>query len=716
MKAWARVAAALLAVSGSLGIAAGLAPVASGATYGAATILDLSPDSQFDLADSPVISADGHYVAFRGSVDGHSGIWRRNVQTGALDPVAIDLQGLPAGASNYDPQAPSISADGRYIAFNTEAALDPANDPATSRPCQVYVRDMTKAVGEPGAFTLASAVDGGTKSLTYADTNGAHLAGSTRTSLPNSGNALASPGGAISGDGRRVVFSVDSGSNLANPSSAATTTPGFQVAVRDLATDTTKLVSDCEIQTICSASGLTVGGPVTWAENTVSGGAVDSDDAVISGDGTTVTWLSDFGAVRLETSTLNQEETLYLQESPPSGDRQAVWRRIADGPVSPILPDRATAPIRRVTGEVDPLRPDCPPGATVTSRFQVPAGCQGPLAVFEGAGSLFSHLSISRDGYDVALLSGAPLPALPNPSVEAYLVDMHDGLTREQATTALTQASATARSNGQRESDIVADAISPDGSTVALSTKRTRFDLQTPSYLGPARPGAASGNELYIVNRRDATLDLVSYAYNGALANYPACAGESTESPSLSDDGALVAFDSCATNLVWGDGNGASNVYVEARIGGSAGDGLSRPAQQAVGPPPPLAMRPAWVIHASTRPLANGDLELFVLVPGAGRVGVQVTAKLAVSHAARRRRRPRTVVRTVAAASASPRRAGLTTLTVHLKRGYVALAGRQGGLHARAALSFSVRGAATPLHDTIAVTFRRRRHASRRPR
>jgi hypothetical protein len=665
---------------------------ASAATYGPATMLDVSPDAQFDKAESSVISADGRYVAFHGTVNGQTGIWRRDLQTGALDPVAVNLPGLSQIASQYDPQAPSISGDGRYIAFNTEAALDPANDdPTTSpRPWQVYVRDMAVPAGAPGEYTLASAVNGGTKSLTYGDSNGAHIAGWTGTQAPGT-NLFESPGGAISADGRMVVFSVDSPSTLVSQS-----TPPGQVAVRGLDTHTTTLVSVCTNS--CAAGGTQVGGPVNWPNLFGLGGATVDDDAVISADGTTVAWLSQFGAVQQEAPTLANEQILYGGQPAGLADVEAVWRRIADGPAAPTL---------RITGEVDALRPGCPAGAQVTLASQPPAACEGPLDAGNSSGSAFSHLSLSGDGYEVVLLSPAPLFTSQdqNPTVEAYLVDMHNGLTRDQATTALTQASAAAEST-TKESPIVADAISPDGSTIALSTMRTRFDLQSPSYVGPARANVANGNELYIVNRRDDTLDLVTYAYNGTLANYPGF-GASGLSPSLSSDGSLVAFDSTATDLVWGDGNNASNVYVESRIGAAGGSGSSAPLQQPVDALSPLVTQPWWVLHASAQSLANGNLTLYVLVPGAGRIGVRASAKLTVPHMTRHGLTVRQVARTVATANSSTHAAGLAKLTVHLRRAYLALSGRKGGLGATARLTFSLAGSRAVLHDTLTVTFRR---------
>ena len=89
------------------------------------------------------------------------GIFRRDLTTGALELVAAgDLRSesdpdsvLVRGAQN-----PTLSGDGRYVAFSTGAQLVPAD---TNGNVDVYLRDMTRAMTAPGAYELVSARDGG---------------------------------------------------------------------------------------------------------------------------------------------------------------------------------------------------------------------------------------------------------------------------------------------------------------------------------------------------------------------------------------------------------------------------------------------------------------------------------------------------------------------------------------------------------------------------
>jgi Tol biopolymer transport system component len=85
-----------------------------------------------EISTSADISFDGRYVVFqsRGNLldDGNadfsrSQIWLRDLQLGSTELISTDADGLPGGASSI---LPSISANGRWIAFRSAAILDPA--------------------------------------------------------------------------------------------------------------------------------------------------------------------------------------------------------------------------------------------------------------------------------------------------------------------------------------------------------------------------------------------------------------------------------------------------------------------------------------------------------------------------------------------------------------------------------------------------------------
>jgi Tol biopolymer transport system component len=138
----------------------------------------------------PVISADGRYVAFATKARNLSGIDKDSVEDVFVRDLKTNLtmlvsraQGKHGAAGSGDSSSPSISADGRYVAFESYASnLGPADN--STQP-DVFVRDMRS-----GHVFLASRADG----------NGA------AANAPS-----ANP--AITGDGRYVAFD-SRGSNL----------------------------------------------------------------------------------------------------------------------------------------------------------------------------------------------------------------------------------------------------------------------------------------------------------------------------------------------------------------------------------------------------------------------------------------------------------------------------------------------------------------------
>ncbi|MET8152692.1 TolB family protein [Actinoplanes sp. NPDC049668] len=163
----------------------------------------------------PSISADGRYVTFMsnatnlvpGDTNEAHDVFVRDLQAGTTTMVSVTGSGVGAGWRD-DSYYPSISGDGRYVAFETEARLTPTD---TDRLIDVYVYD--RVTGTPERVTV-------TPSGQPADRN-TYLAG-TR----------------ISGDGRFVVF----GSEAANLV-AGDTNGTKDVFVRDRREDVTRLVS-----------------------------------------------------------------------------------------------------------------------------------------------------------------------------------------------------------------------------------------------------------------------------------------------------------------------------------------------------------------------------------------------------------------------------------------------------------------------------------------
>lgn len=115
------------------------------------------------LSQNPVISADGSSVAFESTAsnlvtsdtNGMSDVFVRNFKTTTTALVSRNLAGTDSG--NGPATAPSITADGRYVAFQSQASNLVATDTNGLR--DVFVRDVVS-----GITSLVSAKASGTDS------------------------------------------------------------------------------------------------------------------------------------------------------------------------------------------------------------------------------------------------------------------------------------------------------------------------------------------------------------------------------------------------------------------------------------------------------------------------------------------------------------------------------------------------------------------------
>jgi Tol biopolymer transport system component len=212
----------------------------------------------------PVISADGHYVAFVSSAsnlvahdtNGAADVFVHNLVTGRTRRVSVSSRGRQA---NAECDEPSISRHGRYVAFASPASNLVAND--TNGLSDVFVRD--RRTGRIHRVSITS--------------RGAQSDGSS------TGTGSNAP--AISADGRFVAFHSDA-SNLV----PRDTNRAFDIFVHDRTTGATQRVSVGPNGRQANAESL---GPPTisadgryvafasLASNLVAGDQNDTTDAVI---------------------------------------------------------------------------------------------------------------------------------------------------------------------------------------------------------------------------------------------------------------------------------------------------------------------------------------------------------------------------------------------------------------------------------------------------
>ncbi len=221
------------------------------------------------VSTKPSISADGRYVAFysgatnlvAGDTNGAYDIFVRDTVANTTVRVSLDSSGAQGNGDSSDP---SISADGRYVAFGSVATNLVAGD--TNGKQDIFVRDTVAnttarvsldssgAEGSDSYFPSISAdgryvaFESWSSNLVAGDTNGVDdifvrdtvANTTTRVSLDSSGaqGDDYSYFPSISADGRYVAFK-----SLATNLVAGDTNGTYDIFVRDTRTNTTTRVS-----------------------------------------------------------------------------------------------------------------------------------------------------------------------------------------------------------------------------------------------------------------------------------------------------------------------------------------------------------------------------------------------------------------------------------------------------------------------------------------
>jgi Tol biopolymer transport system component len=638
-------------------------------TFGNDVVASASGNVLAADAYQPVVNENGGEVVWVGILRGVQGIWETDQASGNVTLVAGDTGDSATTAT--DVGSPSVSADGVYVAFTTDSALDPVDDPGQG--CSsVYVRNMHIPIGQPGAYTLVSALNGSTLGLTYAGTN----EGDTKCDGGGSASAAKT---AISSDGNRVAFTVLGASDLTTGLPTETTTPPDQVAVRTLSTDTTTLVSQTMASEQAGAPEPVDGGAaltnvsataqadatsasLTTGPALVNGASVtvplEASTASISADGTTVAWMG----INIPSQAPTAGGATGPDAAPtgdPSGFDEPLWRYIAGGP---------TAPTERVTGGDDPASggqgpldeyptgtSDSPTGPA-QGTFISPNGVgtfDKPTINYNGAFPLDEATpQLSANGQEVAFLADAyayndlpnTLTANPYGLLDAYLVNMANGLTRDAAITRLSEVST------YPVEDL---AISPDGTKVAFTTADIAFPLASPALVTPSLT-QVDGAQLYEVDLTQGTVSLVSYGYDGNPADGDVLA------PSFTGDDDTLAFATSADNLVYGAYNGTTSnnpastlvfttqATVTPTVSGATSIGAGFV---------PLSLDSLWSLSATAGATSTGDAVVRADLPGSGTLKAVATALIASTRKVTREETVKVKVRV----KLSPRRAGAKT-------------------------------------------------------
>lgn len=229
------------------------------------------------LEEAPAVSADGRYVAFTAVEGGHAQIFLRDSCEGAATGcaskttlVSVNLENL---AANDDSHQPSMSRDGRFVAFSSRASNLVSEAPKGR---QIYVRD-----------TCIAAEGSCQPSTKIISTDEAGALVGLESILPS-----------VSASGRYVAFVAVTPSHAAGQPASKTANSGLrQVFVRD----TCAGAADCTPKTtrISTAPG-----------DTAPGGAEPAGPA-ISGEGKHVAATGD-GVATLFTHSVAVDDRVFL--------------------------------------------------------------------------------------------------------------------------------------------------------------------------------------------------------------------------------------------------------------------------------------------------------------------------------------------------------------------------------------------------------------------
>lgn len=495
------------------------------------------------------ISANGRYIAFysdaenlvAGDNNGVRDVFIRDRSTSTTIRVSVSSSGAQANGKS---DRPSISADGRYVAFTSNATNLAGVDTNGQKDIFVHDRDVdgNGVFDEPGGIstTRVSVAFGGGES------NG-------RSNIP-----------AISADGRYVAFR-SRATNL-----VATTTSGVDhIFVRDLVLNTTILVStsssgvegdaDSNRPSISSdgrlvafhsnAANLVPGDTPTFDPNTCPL-CTGVQDAFVYDRDPDNNGVFDEGNATMERVSVASDETpgngASSRPKLSSDGRYVVFKSASNNLVASDTNNADDVFVRdRLLG--------------TTIRVSIsPTGEQG-----EAAGPDSVRASVSTTGRYVAFASDADdlVPGDTNLATDIFVRDRTNG-----TTVRVSVSGAGVQGNGLSNRP----SISGDGRFVAFYSDAFNLIATDQPPFDPVLCPSCTGVRDIFVHDRDADGDgifdepepgaiattRVSVATDGTPANGPCTR------PALSQDGLHVSFRSTATNLVAGDTNGLQDVFV----------------------------------------------------------------------------------------------------------------------------------------------------------
>lgn len=431
---------------------------------------------QADLpSGDPSISADGRYVAFASSAgnlvandtNDNVDIFVRDLESNITTRVSVSSAGIQANGDSF---SPSISGDGRYVAFSSVASNLVAGD--TNAQVDIFVHDR-----QAGTTTLVSVNDAGVQ-----------------------GNESSESQPTVSGDGRFIAF-VSKASNLV----VGDTNGKVDIFVRDQISGTTRRAS-------VDGNGQQINNPVGAPSLSEDGRFVAFVSGAFTGDAVFVYDLQTGKSDKTIAPYVMTEENHVVSIS-ANGDTLAYASEIGVNQFQLVQQERSSGVATFITNTVEKG------GADAEGESWEP--------------------SISADGRYVAFVSDAPNLVADdnNNDSDIFVFDRQTG-----TTTRVSVASDGTEANGMSEFP----SISADGRYVAFA-----------SYANNLVAGDTNGiYDVFVHDRQTGTTIRASVASDGTQANAGSGANR------ISANGRFVTFFSNASNLVAGDSNGTYDIFV----------------------------------------------------------------------------------------------------------------------------------------------------------
>jgi Tol biopolymer transport system component len=497
-----------------------------------------------------VLSSDGRYVVFvsaaqnllpRGIKGGHLNIYVRDRQTGTINLVSMSADGAASG--DGDSFLPTISSDGRYVAFESQAQNLVTN--ATSGAGDIFLRDW-----RAGQTTLISINQSGTGGGNGASHNpsisadgryiGFESVATNLVASPTHGvgdifirdtiaevTALASGGsaGSVAGQGglsRNVSISADGGYALFEMVSSSPSLSGF--VMRDLLKGTNF-------------------SPILDVNGKIPAGSGRIDQVLMSSDGAFLVFRSSFTDLVTDIVKPGLSSALY-------------WRDIYAG-INVLI----AAPRTGATGDLGQV------AMSPNGRFVVFTHTNQVIwwDALSRASSLVSvnlegrpvagacgGAAVSNDGQTVAFVSNAPdlAPQAPTGSFQVYLRDMQVGITR--------LASSTFDGTSGSRADCLYPVLSADGGVVAFEALGSDLVPNDTNHATDLFVRDLSRDSVELISARDTATISVLADYGGSLAPN-----------GLTSDARFLLFTSSSGELVPNDTNEVADVFLRDLVRGT---------------------------------------------------------------------------------------------------------------------------------------------------